>query len=261
MKTRNKKRGSNKPPLTWGGLEMEDQAKKVSRRSSLPALLVEPPPVVRSSAAHARVSDDDDAPAPSRAVPAPHRFAPARHRVFDSGYRVVSGERYALRERLDIVVEIQPFGFPGAKALFRDLGVQYGKRRDDEWHQEIERAVLHQTWGREEGNEKPNLLLWTTPLAPNDGCPQVKIDGVNHPDLNIVQNRYHNSAKTTFHVKIMLRQSLVLFLVISYLIYKEGLDVRTSQKSLKEVAEVVLKITLAILAGLGAIYGFLAGVM
>ncbi|KAF3275198.1 hypothetical protein TWF970_006920 [Orbilia oligospora] len=140
MKTRNKKRGSNKPPLTWGGLEMEDQAKKVSRRSSLPALLVEPPPVVRSSAAHARVSDDDDAPAPSRAVPAPHR--------------------YALRERLDIVVEIQPFGFPGAKALFRDLGVQYGERGDGEWHQEIERAVLHQTWGREEGNAKPNLLLW-----------------------------------------------------------------------------------------------------
>ncbi|KAF3230039.1 hypothetical protein TWF191_000279 [Orbilia oligospora] len=85
------------------------------------------------------------------------------------------------------------------------------------------------------------------------------IDGINHPYFNIVQNCYHNSNEMIFHVKIILRQGFILCIVVVYLIFKEDVEIYASQKSLNEVAETVLKITLAVFAGLGAIYGVLAG--
>ncbi|KAF3182214.1 hypothetical protein TWF751_007258 [Orbilia oligospora] len=91
-------------------------------------------------------------------------------------------------------------------------------------------------------------------FGPNDGWHQLKIGSVNHPDLNTAQNCHHNSAKMTFHVK-------VLSLVIIYLIYKEGEVIYTSLKSVNEMVEVISKTTSAIVAGLGAIYGVLAGMV
>ncbi|KAF3271343.1 hypothetical protein TWF217_005741 [Orbilia oligospora] len=107
--------------------------------------------------------------------------------------------------------------------------------------------------------ERLSIFVETTPLAPNDGYHRIQIDGVNHPHLNIVQNCHHSSDEMMFHVKIMLRQGLVLCIVAVYLIFKEGVGIYASRKSLNEVAETALKITLAVFAGLGAIYGVLAG--
>ncbi|TGJ72360.1 hypothetical protein EYR41_004259 [Orbilia oligospora] len=213
---------------------------------------------------------------PPPAIHAPVGLAPAAYGIFDPDYLIIPPEEQAIGERLSIFVEVQPFVLPGFKTLLRGLRIAYDVHADGEWHQGIERVVLHQEAKR--ANEiKPDLLrrvgcwlpprayalksieILTTPLAPNDGYHRIQIDGVNHPHLNIVQNCHHSSDEMMFHVKIMLRQGLVLCIVAVYLIFKEGVGIYASRKSLNEVAETALKITLAVFAGLGAIYGVLAG--
>ncbi|KAF3147232.1 hypothetical protein TWF703_000072 [Orbilia oligospora] len=249
-------------------------------RRSQPLLPIALPSVAQDLEHPPRAGGDYDvalAPAiPPPAIHAPVGLAPAAYGIFDPDYRIIPPEEQTIGERLSIVVEVQPFVLPGFKTLLRGLRIAYDVHADGEWHQGIERVVLHQEAKR--ANEiKPDLLrrvgcwlpprayalksieILTTPLAPNDGYHRIQIDGVNHPHLNIVQNCHHSSDEMMFHVKIMLRQGLVLCIVAVYLIFKEGVEIYASRKSLNDVAETALKITLAVFVGLGAIYGVLAG--
>ncbi|KAF3262427.1 hypothetical protein TWF192_007102 [Orbilia oligospora] len=94
---------------------------------------------------------------PPPAIHAPVGLAPAAYEIFDPDYRIIPPEEQAIGEQLSIIVEVKPFVLPGFKTLLGGLKIAYDVHADWEWHQGIERVVLHQEAKR--ANEiKPDLL-------------------------------------------------------------------------------------------------------
>ncbi|KAK6502446.1 hypothetical protein TWF506_003028 [Arthrobotrys conoides] len=177
-----------------------------------------------------------------------------------------------------VAVELQPFGFLGLEVCFTDLEIPRCHVKDKDWHERIERLVFHPRRGDNRDGTTATLTrsvgYWllrqiyclrtveivAIPSPQNGNYHRIQFDGINHSRLGVVQTCYHNSERLVFHVKIMLGQHIAFFVIIYFIyIYKESVEIYTSEKPPNGLAGAVFKIFLVVMASLGAIYSALAG--